>query len=531
MPEILLIQPPIRDFYLTAKRTLPHGLAMMAGSLERAGFSVEILDGPASGKVRDLPLPPDMTYLDPYYGRPDRSPFALFHGFHHYGHSFDHLGRRAAASGAFLVGISSLFTPYADEALETAASVRRHHPEAVIVLGGHHPTAFPEAVMADESVDYVIRGEGENAIVALARALRGTGDLTAVPGLVRRTPKGLVVPKSAVEPDLDALPWPAWHQVRMDRYARRGQASVVVVASRGCPFRCAYCCVTADTVPHRRRSVEGVLAEVRDATHRLGAGFIDFEDENLSLDRDWFRSLLNGIIDSGASTEPRAMNGLFAPSLDEGVIRLMNRAGFRALNLSVGATAPEQLRRFRRPDVSEAAARAARIAAGLGMESVCYLIVGAPGQRAGDSLDDLLWLAEIPALAGVSVYYPAPGSAYWSLCAEQGLLPARFGLARSSCLPVSDTSSRLETVTLLRLGRVLNFMKALVRDGIALPAPAPIGPDERLDPFDRAGSGRRLLAAFFHDAVLRGLSPEGTPFPHAVEERLSARFVDGLRDL
>ena len=39
--DILLIQPPIRDFYLTAKRTIPYGLASIAAGLIEAGFSEE----------------------------------------------------------------------------------------------------------------------------------------------------------------------------------------------------------------------------------------------------------------------------------------------------------------------------------------------------------------------------------------------------------------------------------------------------------------------------------------------------------
>ena len=32
MVDILLIQPPIRDFYLTAKLTMPYGLACIAAA-------------------------------------------------------------------------------------------------------------------------------------------------------------------------------------------------------------------------------------------------------------------------------------------------------------------------------------------------------------------------------------------------------------------------------------------------------------------------------------------------------------------
>ena len=63
MPDILLVQPPIRDFYLTAKRTLPYGLACIAASLEKAGFSVDILDALATSRSRDIAWPENMNYL------------------------------------------------------------------------------------------------------------------------------------------------------------------------------------------------------------------------------------------------------------------------------------------------------------------------------------------------------------------------------------------------------------------------------------------------------------------------------------
>jgi anaerobic magnesium-protoporphyrin IX monomethyl ester cyclase len=161
MPDILLIQPPIEDFYLTAKRTQPYGLAVIAASLRRCGFSVEIVDALATAKSRCIPWPEEMAYLAPYYGRSDRSPFGLFHHFRRYGYSLEHIVRRAASSGAFLIGISSLFSAYSDTAMETAAAIGNACPDAWLVLGGHHPTALPEAVMMHPAVDFVIRGDGE----------------------------------------------------------------------------------------------------------------------------------------------------------------------------------------------------------------------------------------------------------------------------------------------------------------------------------------------------------------------------------
>ncbi len=532
MPDILLIQPPIRDFYLTAKRTVPYGLACIAAALRDAGFSVEILDGLATAKSRVVDLPPEMTYLREYYAKPDISPFALFYHFRHFGYSFEHIGKKAKDSGAFLVGISSLFTAYSDEALETARIIRKFHPTCQIVLGGHHPTAMPEKVMECQAVDFVLRGEGEAAMPALAEILKSSPrpDLAAVPGIVFRKPDGtLHISEPAMMKHLDDYPLPAMDLVKHAFYKRGKKASTVVAASRGCPMKCSYCCVGTSSLRYRRRSVESVLREIEIAVTQYDAGFIDFEDENLSLNRKWFLELLHEIKRRFGGLELRAMNGLFPPSLDdEEIIRAMKSAGFKTLNLSVGTTSPEQLKRFRRPDVGEAVRHLMRLAEKYGLEVVCYVIAGAPGQNAEDSVSDIVRLARQNALVGVSVFYPAPGSADFALCQTEGLLPPHLSLMRSDALPISHATTRLESVTLLRLARIANFIKSLTDTGELLPEASLFPEDAVVNLHDRKAVGKQLLGWFLHDGKIRGLTPEGEIFEHKVSAKLAKKFIHCL---
>ncbi len=103
MADILLIQPPIRDFYLTRKRTIPYGLTSIAAALIDKGFSVILFDGLATSRSRPLPLPAEMHYLKPFYAREDISPVGLFHRYKHFGYSFEYLGKIVRESNAFLV--------------------------------------------------------------------------------------------------------------------------------------------------------------------------------------------------------------------------------------------------------------------------------------------------------------------------------------------------------------------------------------------------------------------------------------------
>jgi hypothetical protein len=274
------------------------------------------------------------------------------------------------------------------------------------------------------------------------------------------------------------------------------------------------------------------VAEIEAAVVRHNAGFIDFEDENLSLDRGWFLELLQEIRHRfGERTlELRAMNGLFPPTLDETVVAAMAGAGFKALNLSLGSTNAEQLRRFHRPDVRAAFDRALDLAERHALAAVGYIIVGAPHQSAEESVDDLLFLAERRVLAGVSVFYPAPGSPDFDLCRRLDLLPSSLGRMRASALPIEHTTRRIESVTLLRLGRVLNFMKHLLDLGLPIPGPLPSDASTP-DPKDRTQAGRTLLAQFLADGRIRGLTPDGVVYDHHVASRLCERFLSGLQKI
>jgi radical SAM superfamily enzyme YgiQ (UPF0313 family) len=532
MVDILLIQPPLADFYLTAKRTIPYGLASIAAAVRQQGHTVAILDAMATGKSRPATPPEGLDGLSPFYGRADRSPFCLFHQFRHYGYSLEHIGRQINRSGARIVGIASLFTAYSDMALSVARIAKASLPDCTVVLGGHHPTALPQAVMAEPAVDLVLRGEGEIGLPALARALFARQDLADVPGIVFRRPDGgLHIGEPAVCEDLDRLPPPAWDLVRRDYYRRSGDDSIVVTASRGCPLDCSYCATGRRSwMKYRRRSVAAVLHEIDMASRGRQVGFIDFEDENLTTHRRWFLELMQGIRDQfgDALPELRAMNGLFPPTLTESVVRAMRRGGFRTLNLSLGSADSDQLKRFNRPDVRRAFDQALAAGAREGLSAVGYIIAAAPDQTPQASVDDLLFLARRRVLAGVSVFYPAPGSQDYNRCREMGLLPRTFAGMRATALPVDQRTSRTDAATLLRLGRVLNFMKHLDGAGIPLPRPAPLG--STVDPgMDRIQIGLTLLAAFFNDGGIRGVDADGRVYGHQVSPGLCKRFLTGMQ--
>ena len=227
------------------------------------------------------------------------------------------------------------------------------------------------------------------------------------------------------------------------------------------------------------------------------------------------------------------MNGLYPPSIDEDIVSLMTASGFKTLNLSLGSTSNDQLKKFRRPNVRAAFETALFCAKNHDLECVSYIIAAAPGQTVQSSLDDLLYLAQKRTLIGLSIFYPAPGSLDYRMCEEMNLLPESFSLMRSTALPINDTTSRIEAATLLRLSRILNFMKHLMDIHGSLPEPRafPGNAYMAVSEFDRQALSEKLLQWFLHDGEIRGVTPSGDVYTHVTDNSLAKQFVQQIKTL
>jgi len=333
--------------------------------------------------------------------------------------------------------------------------------------------------------------------------------------------------------DLDALPVPAFDLIDWRHYRRAGRGSLTLSATRGCPMRCTYCAVNATSYHgFRRRRVSSVIAEIRAAFELLPMGFIDFEDEHICADQQWMSALMGQIKYHFGRWRPelRAMNGLYAPNLNAALLQSMRSAGFKTLNLALITTAAAQLKRYARPDVTGDVERVLSEAPRYGLNCVAYLIIAGPHQAPCDAVDDLIYLARRRVLAGVSVFYPAPGSADFNWCRHRNLLPADPILLRATALPLAHVTDRTQSATLLRLGRVLNFMKDLADKGETQPMPAK--PPRKIDPHaDRRWIGRQLLGAFLSDGVIRGVDTGGEVYPHSLDLSLTRRFISACRKI
>ena len=203
------------------------------------------------------------------------------------------LSRELKEFGPRLVGITAM-TPTVPEALRVARNVRESTPSAEIVLGGVHPTIDPDGMLSQSEVDYVVRGEGELVVTALAEALETGGALDLIDGLSYKKHEAPVIKgKAHAIDDLDALPLADYEAFPVGRYVDhnahlRNIRGISMLIGRGCPFQCTFCAVRETMgLKWRSRSPERVvnqIIELRDKYHIEG---VWFKDSTFNLNRKW----------------------------------------------------------------------------------------------------------------------------------------------------------------------------------------------------------------------------------------------------
>ena len=466
--KVLLIQPPVQDFYQTSLRTLPVGLLYLAASLRCAGIDVEILDGQATMHKHVLEVPPEFAYLKRYYQPGNLSPFKLFGHYRHYGLPWEEMRERIRQANADVIGIAALFTPFYREALHVAALAKAVDPTRPVIMGGAHVNACPAQVLADPHVDFVVLGEGERTFPELVRAL-GDNRLAAISricGVGYKTRDKLVLPEHGdLIEDIDVLPLPARDLIDPARYTLGGKRVTMLITSRGCPYHCTFCSIflTAGR-QFRTRSVNSIINEMKLCREHFGTEIFDIEDDNFSFDQKRAAGMLGAIREEFGERgiELLAMNGISAANLSETLVAEMQRTGFRALNLALVTSDKQRQRATRRPGSTPHFDRVVQKGAEVGVEMVNYLILGLPDSTLEEMLTSIVHLMERPVLIGPSVFYATPGTESYRQCLERGLLTSpELALQRSTCFPVETPHvSRLDLVTLFRLCRVLNFVKA-----------------------------------------------------------------------
>lgn len=345
--------------------------------------------------------------------------------------SEDDAVQRVAAFDPDIVGMT-LFTYNALAGYRLVARLRAEGLGRLYVAGGPHPTVLPEEPIA-HGFDVTIAGEGERAIVALARAFEAKDDLLGdVLARVRRIPgsytKDGAGPPGGFLDDLDALPFPhkSYPTFEAAHYSPLGVISAGgMMTSRGCPARCTFCANYVTGRGYRFRSTDNILDEmVALADHSQIASF-PFWDDAFTARRPRLEALCKGILETPAlagATWTCITPGNMVRDFD---LVMMREAGCVSINFGLESgdyNILKVIQKGQRPEQVRAAVRAAKKA---GMTTIVNFMFGFPEEGVTElqhTLDLMRALAEDTDFFNHrGVLVPFPGTALY----DQHV--ARFG--------------------------------------------------------------------------------------------------------
>ena len=315
-----------------------------------------------------------------------------------------------------------------------------------LILGGIHATVAPEAVLEDQVFEVLVRAEGEYPLLDYLTALETGQDPSRIPNLWLRRPDGSIQ-KNPLRPpaDLQKLPLVDRELFDNDVLMRENNRQVAIMASRGCPYACTYCCNSVLTELAggaknlvRQRRVESVMAEIQELHRRFPElKSLIFMDEIFTLNRDWIQEFCSAY--RRAFTTPFQIF-LRVETVDRDLLARLREAGLYSIIVGV-ESGNERIRRevLNRRMSNEQIIRVFAWADELGIETWDFNMIGLPGETEANVRETMELNRRIkPHHIQVSIFYPFPGTPIHERCQAEGLLPREHTTSVFHNLPTLD---------------------------------------------------------------------------------------------
>ncbi len=360
--KILFITPPYHCGVVeVAGRWVPLTFVYLAGAVKKAGFEPIIYDA--------------MTKQ----------------------HNFDNIKKMISDIKPEFVATTAI-TSTVPDALEILRIAKDINPEIITIIGGVHPTFMYKEILLNNSVDYIVRGEGEETIQELLLCINNNGDLSDVKGIAYKYGHNIVAnqPRPFIE-DLDKLPT-AWDLIEWKDYryfvipqSRLGAVST----SRGCNHNCSFC--SQQKFWHqtwRKREPRNVVNEIEYLAKTYGVNVFLIPDEYPTNDRERWERFLDILIEKDLGVyllmETRAEDIL----RDRDILHKYRKAGIVHIYIGVEATDQETLDLIKKDIKVETGMEAIKLIHEHGMITETSFILGFPHETQ-ESIKRTLKLSKI----------------------------------------------------------------------------------------------------------------------------------------
>ncbi|WP_103255772.1 magnesium-protoporphyrin IX monomethyl ester anaerobic oxidative cyclase [Tabrizicola aquatica] len=328
----------------------------------------------------------------------------------------DTLRKRLAELQPDLVGVTAI-TPAIYEAEAVLKIAQETVPDAVRLLGGIHATFMYRQVLSEAPwVDVIVRGEGEEIMVALAEAVRDgrwPEDKRKIKGLAFRDGDEIVATQAAsTVKNLDGIK-PDWSILDWDKYIYipLGVKVAIPNMARGCPFTCSFCSQWKFWRDYRVRDPKKVADEIEDLVTNHGIGFFILADEEPTINKKKFVEFCQEMIDRGLNKRVKWGINTRVTDIyrDRDLLKFYREAGLVHISLGTEAAAQMKLDMFNKETTVAQNKEAIRLLREADIFTEAQFIVGLDNETK-ETLEETFQMAWDwqPDLANWAMYTPWP---------------------------------------------------------------------------------------------------------------------------
>jgi len=382
--KIALVNTPLLEGAGDHPLFAPLGLAYMSAVLKQNGFEVKVFDCPI------------------------------------YGIDHEKLKSELSAFQPTIVGVGAMTQTF-ESALKTAHAAKEACPEAKIVMGGPHATFQDKEILSQEKVvDIIVRGEGEETLLELAKQPE-LQNINEIKGITFREDNHIIqTPTRPFIQDLDALPRPDYKEIPIEKYRINGKRILPVISSRGCPFQCSFC-VASEMFGRtfRARSPKNVVDEIEWLKNQYGAEGIQFQDDTFSFDKKRAIDICNGMIERKINLQWGC--GTRADVTTKELLATMKKAGCNEICFGVESGCQRIRDSLKKKVTTEQCENAIKWAKEAGIFVTVSIILGYPGETRETLQESLDFVRKVePDSVWLNIPTPYPGTELRALVQSYG---------------------------------------------------------------------------------------------------------------
>jgi anaerobic magnesium-protoporphyrin IX monomethyl ester cyclase len=331
-------------------------------------------------------------------------------------------------------------------AYKVARFVKELSSAIKVVFGGHHSSAMAGQIVRNLPVDVVVVGEGEETFEELIRVWETKGEIHNIKGIVFMAGDELVeTPRRPPIKNLDILPFPIRGEIPRNRSVASTYPSPLLhlkykgksigsrmyasmATSRGCPYKCQFCSVTAFWGARwRMRSPRNVVDEIELLVEKQGVQHINFLDDIFTTNPERVIEICREIVRRGIAITWDTMTRV--DSVSEDMAHWMRKSGCVWTSFGIETGDDTVMKNINKEINNERVIRAFDIFKRQGIATVALMMVGNPGETQASIEKTKKLMRRIkPDLIVAAKTMVMPGTELYERATSAGLVNADFWL-------------------------------------------------------------------------------------------------------